>query len=260
MFTFFLPVTDFVPDNRKHRGPHPEDAQLFSTDCVPNLRTATHDLSWLLSRGYATPSSIKLVGDRYALNARQRVAVSRSACSDDALNRRRTSEASTNDLAGRELWIDGYNVLTTIEAALSGGVILHARDGCFRDMASMHGSYRKVEETIPAIQLLGEVLQQWNVARAVWLLDRPVSNSGRLKQILNDVADRSGREWQVELVQDPDVDLIQSEYIVASADSQVIDGASRWFNLARRALEARASPEWLVDLSDSLEQHAGCEC
>ena len=27
-------------------------------------------------------------------------------------------------MAGRELWIDGYNVLTTLEAALAGGVIL----------------------------------------------------------------------------------------------------------------------------------------
>jgi hypothetical protein len=56
------------------------------------------------------------------------------------------------------LWIDGYNVLTSIEAALSGGVILRARDGCYRDMASMHGSYRKVEETISAIHILGELI------------------------------------------------------------------------------------------------------
>ena len=38
-------------------------------------------------------------------------------------------------------------MLTTIEAALAGGVILAARDGAYRDMASMHGSYRKVAET-----------------------------------------------------------------------------------------------------------------
>ena len=55
------------------------------------------------------------------------------------------------DVANRELWIDGYNALTTIESALSGSVILRARDGCYRDMASMHGTYRKVQETVPAI-------------------------------------------------------------------------------------------------------------
>ena len=46
--------------------------------------------------------------------------------------------------------------MTTIEAALSGGVILAARDGAYRDMASMHGTYRKVAETLPALELLGD--------------------------------------------------------------------------------------------------------
>ena len=149
------------------------------------------------------------------------------------------------------MWIDGYNVLTSIEAALSHGVILHARDGCFRDMASMHGSYRKVEETVPAIRLLGAQLQQWGVARVVWLLDRPVSNSGRLKQLLAESAELAGWLWEIELVTDPDVDLIRCDQIVASADSQVIDSAGRWFNLARTSLETGVQPKWIVDLSDA---------
>ena len=61
-------------------------------------------------------------------------------------------------LRGAALWLDGYNVLTTIEAALAGGVILAARDGTYRDMASMHGSYRKVAETLPALELLGRTI------------------------------------------------------------------------------------------------------
>ena len=55
--------------------------------------------------------------------------------------------------------MDGFNVLTSIEAALAGGVILAGRDGCYRDMASMHGSYRKVEETRPAILGIGSILE-----------------------------------------------------------------------------------------------------
>jgi len=37
-------------------------------------------------------------------------------------------------------------------------VILAARDGAYRDMASMHGSYRKVAETLPALELLGRTI------------------------------------------------------------------------------------------------------
>ena len=46
-----------------------------------------------------------------------------------------------------ELLIDGYNVLTTVESALAHGLLLIGRDGCMRDLASMHGSWRKVDET-----------------------------------------------------------------------------------------------------------------
>ena len=50
----------------------------------------------------------------------------------------------------------------------------------------MHGSYRKVEETLPALRLVGKTLAHFGVADALWLLDRPVSNSGRLKKIIEE--------------------------------------------------------------------------
>jgi hypothetical protein len=147
------------------------------------------------------------------------------------------------------LWIDGYNVLTSIEAALSGAVILHARDGCYRDMASMHGSYRKVEETIPAIHLLGDLISEWDVATCRWLLDEPVSNSGRLKTMLRKVSDERTWKWYAELVSDPDSILISTDQIVASADSRILDESRRWFNLARVAIDSRVRDAWIVDLS-----------
>ncbi|MCG8584817.1 MAG: DUF5616 domain-containing protein [Pirellulales bacterium] len=116
-------------------------------------------------------------------------------------------------------------------------------------MASMHGSYRKVDETIPALRVLGALLAEWNVAECRWLLDQPVSNSGRLKTILLQLADESNWDWQVDLVPDPDRDLIATDQIVASSDSQILDNADRWFNLARLAIEMRVEGAWVVDLS-----------
>ncbi len=238
-----------MPDHRKHRGPHPEDQQLFAEENVPRLREATNDLAWLFNRGYASTSALKIVGDRYSLVARQRTAVARCTCSDVAAKRRQRHQIRAGQLEGRALWIDGYNVLTSLEAALSGGVILHARDGCYRDMASMHGSYRKVEETIPALHILGELLAEWNVSGCRWLLDRPVSNSGRLKTMLEEIAEQRGWSWQTFLVPDPDRDLMATKHIVASSDSQILDNAGQWFNLARIAIESRVPEAWLVDFS-----------
>jgi hypothetical protein len=238
-----------LPDRRKHRGPHPRDQLLFDVKLETDLRDAARDLSWLLTRRYASTSAIKIVGDRYCLNARQRQAIARCACGDHDITARKRHQVRTEDLQHQELWIDGYNVLTSIEAALSGGVILHARDGCYRDIASMHGSYRKVEETIPAIHILGELLSEWNVARCDWLLDKPVSNSGRLKTLLREVSGERSWKWHVELAADPDSVLIRTDQIVASADSQILDRAERWFNLARVAIESRVPNAWILDLS-----------
>lgn len=240
-----------LPDSRQHRGPHPQDQQLFSMEAEPTLRRATGDLSWLLTRQYAANSSLKLVGDRYSLNARQRVAVARGACSDSSAVSRQQRQVLSNDLANQELWIDGFNVLTSVEAALAGGVILHARDDCYRDMASMHGSYRKVDETIAAIHILGELLAEWKLGLCRWLLDEPVSNSGRLKTMLAAAADRRGWKWEIDLVRDPDPVLVGTDRIVATADSQILDHARRWFNLARAAIDLRVEDAWVLVLGDN---------
>ena len=103
-----------MPDRRKHRGPHPKDVRLFAAEIWPIFHRAVDDLVWLLSRGYAQKSSLKLVGDRYDLIQRQRIAVGRMACSDADAQRRREHQVTAEQLAGQPLWIDGYNVLTTM--------------------------------------------------------------------------------------------------------------------------------------------------
>ena len=226
-----------MPDTRTHRGPHPEDAGLFASSVWPQLRRATADLCWLLSRDYAVPSALKLVGDRYQLAVRQRAAVERCACSEASRAHREARRAGAERLAGRALWLDGYNVLTTIEVALGGGVILAAGDGNYRDIASMHGTYRKVAETLPALELLGRMTAVYGVTTWIWFLDRPVSNSGRLKKIMAVLAAERNWPWQIELVQNPDEVLAATAEIIVTADSVVLDRCQQWFNLTREVVD-----------------------
>jgi hypothetical protein len=223
---------------------------LFAPERHEALRRATRDLSWLLSREYATASALKIVGDRYALDARQRTAVMRCACADAARQGRMSRMIPPSALRGQTLLIDGYNVLTTIEVALGGGIVLAARDGTYRDMASMHGSYRKVEETLPALELIGQTLTDCGVERATWFLDQPVSNSGRLKTVMAEVAETHGWNWDIELVPNPDAVLSAARRVVATADSVILDACRQWVNLARHVIDSHFSPALAtVDLS-----------
>src|SRR5260370_5274450 len=111
------------PDMRKHRGAHPEDRMLFADDRLPILRTAVDELSWLLTRAYSMKGALKLVGDKYALTDRQRLAVSRAACSDQSKMRRASTRVEAASAQGEELIIDGFHLIITIRAALGRGVL-----------------------------------------------------------------------------------------------------------------------------------------
>ena len=238
-----------MPDRRTHRGQHPQDAKLFGAMALDLLRSAVSDMSLLLSKGYAQTSTLKLVGDRFSLTQRQRLAVMRSACSDEQVTVRQNKRIEVAQITAQPLVIDGYNLLITVEAAMSGGFVFIGRDGCFRDLAGIHGTYRKVTETIPAIELIGRFLQRVGISNARWLLDRPVSNSGRLKTLINELARENEWPWTVELVVSPDAVLVKAEQIVASSDSVVLDKCGRWINLAGCIIESELPKTKLVDLS-----------
>jgi hypothetical protein len=237
---------------------------------LPRLREAVADFSLLLTKGYAAPSALKLVGDRFSLTQRQRLAVMRSSCSDQQQQSRLARRVPVEALAGQPIAIDGYNLLITIEAALSGGLIFQGRDGCFRDLASIHGTYRKVEETVPAVRFIGEFLMEIRVASALWLLDSPVSNSGRLKTLIGQLAHQSNWPWEIRLTISPDAELSSSLTVsssqfpancqlstgncqliavVVSTDSVVLDACTRWTNLAAEIITRRLPATTMIDLS-----------
>jgi hypothetical protein len=232
-----------------HRGAASEDHLLFATDELAKLRAAAADFCWLLDRDYAPNSALELVGNRFSLAARQRMAISRHACSATEAERRGKRCVALSEARGRELWIDGYNVLTLIESALSGGVVLICRDGCCRDIAGIHRRYRKVSETMPALQLVGETLAAAGVESCRWWLDKPVSNSGRLKTAISEIAAANRWKMEVELAFSPDYELSHTENPIATSDGIVLDRCRTWVNLARQIISQRVPDANIVDLA-----------
>jgi hypothetical protein len=242
-----------MPDKRAHRGPHPEDRRLFGPDILSALSAAYSDYCMLLDRGYPPTATLALVGDRYALQARQRIAVARCACTITAALHRQSRQAPMASLRGKTVWLDGFNVLVTVEAALAGGVVIVGRDGAYRDLASIHGTYRKVAETPSACELVGQALAELDVSLCRWRLDKPVSNSGRLKMLLLETASRFGWNWEVELAGDVDALLAMVGEPVATADSRVLDQCGPWVNLTRHVIDRSAPSAWIVDFKSNAD-------
>jgi hypothetical protein len=237
-----------MPDQRQHRGPHPADNRLFAGVEVPLLRQATEELSWLFGRGYSQVATLKLVGDHFGLRERQRLAVLRSSCGESAAAERGRRRLTVAELRGLRLAVDGFNCLITSEAALSGGLLLRGRDQALRDLSSVHGSYRQVQETERALQLLGDVIASAAPAGVRWFLDRPVSNSGRLRGLIEAMAGSAGWPWQVELADNPDRAIAATGWVAASSDAWLLDRCPHWVCLADAVVARAGVSPWLVEL------------
>jgi len=239
-----------MPDRRKHRGKHSKDDLLFSDNHVPILQDAVSDLSWLLSRGYPENSSLSLVGNKYHLQKRQRHAVKRSACPDESLQYRRKTRIEPQNIKGRTVFIDGFNIIITIESALAGGYIFTGLDHSLSDLASVHGSYRKVEETEIAVRLILDKLNALKIGKAVWYLDSPVSNSGRLKKIIEflSLSQSRNQNTEIHLVLNPDESLKNQDAVIITSDAFILDEVKTWFNLPEFIIMQEIPDARIIDL------------
>ncbi len=236
----------------KSRSGPGSDRALFGPAQLPALTTAVCELSWLQSRGYSDRSSLKLVGDRHDLVSRQRTAVQRCSCPDAAVDDRRGRRLPVGALRGRRLAVDGFNAIILVETALAGAVVLVGRDGCCRDLASVHGSYRQARQTDRALELLGQTLTTLAPDRVDWCLDRPVSNSGRLGALMEQMAHQQGWPWSVELRNNPDRVLAEDgDAVVISSDAWVLDNCAAWSDLVGHTLRLQVPDAWLLDLGSA---------
>ena len=127
-------------------------------------------------------------------------------------------------------------------------MILIGRDGCCRDVAGVYARYHKVEETLPALQAIGQMAAQWAVRKCHCLLDSPVNNSGRLKGIIQEVAAGTDWPWEVEMVINPDRVLSVTDQVVSSSDHAILDRCQSWFNMARQVIAGQVPTAHVLDL------------
>ena len=220
------------------RGFVPKDERYFSPVSLKTLRMASQHVTYLIDNGYDLKQASTFVGDHFQLSERQRIAITRSVATREQLASRHAKEVPIERLGGTAVWIDGLNTIITLEVMLAGSTLLSCMDGAVRDLASLRGTYRLIPETTEAAQLLFDVLQTAGVQTVTILLDQPVSNSGRLKGLLDDVGKDHSFELDVRVQGKVDQALFGKERVISS-DSVVLDHCASWVNLTRRCMELK---------------------
>ena len=222
-----------MPTIQKHRGSHPKDAELFHSSRWPELSEAILDYYFLLNKNYGENASLTLVGDRYKLRKRQRYALQRIVSPRAQVLTISKKVVPADAVVAEKVYLDGFNILILAEVLLSGGFVFQCIDGMYRDIASIHGSYHKVMETEHAILLIGHCLAGLNAGSVTWYFDKPVSNSGKLKKKIEEIAEKKEWYWKIFLHEDPDQKLISlNDGIIISSDRFVIENCRKCFNFS----------------------------
>ena len=119
--------------------------------------------------------------------------------------------------------------------AFSGGMLFRGQDGCIRDLAELRGTYRLIPWTETAIGVIKDICIGLELSRVVFMMDEPVSNSGRLKSKIYDT------DWSmpvdVLILSNPDEELKKHSCVVTS-DSIILDNCGSWFNMTEYALKS----------------------
>ena len=234
------------------RGYTPEDEKNFSPDAVERMRIASRHIQYLINEGYDLKQVTVFVGNHFLLSERQRLAIMRSVAKDQDLAERKSKQLSLSELKGKEVWIDGFNTVITLEVLLSDSLLFTCMDGTIRDLAALRGTYRLIPETTEAVQLMFDILQEASVGKVNILLDEPVSNSGRLKSLIAETAEskysssliaetaeqNKSFDLDIRILRDVDRTLYGKEGVITS-DSIILDHCTSWFNLTSECLRRK---------------------
>ena len=234
------------------RGYTPEDEKNFSPDAVERMRIASRHIQYLINEGYDLKQATVFVGNHFLLSERQRLAIMRSVAKDQDLAERKSKQLPLSELKGKEVWIDGFNTVITLEVLLSDSLLFTCMDGTIRDLAALRGTYRLIPETTEAVRLMFDILQEASVGKVNILLDEPVSNSGRLKSLIAETAEskysssliaetaeqNKSFDLDIRILRDVDRTLYGKEGVITS-DSIILDHCTSWFNLTSECLRRK---------------------
>lgn len=236
--------------NNRNRGKNTGDDTLFGSEKqLSKLKLAVEDMQYLLSREYPEKAASDLVGNRYRLKTRQIQALRGASASTVQLHNRQLKHVGTSDLKDKTVYLDGFNVLILLESLLSEAYVFEGLDGCIRDLSGVHGTYKRVNQTLRAVELVASFYRKNQIHQLVWIFDQPVSNSGRIKQIILEFAEEHHLNWEADLQYNPDKFLAESSAIIISSDAWILDHCKEWFNLIGYLITEEDLPANLIKMA-----------
>jgi hypothetical protein len=213
------------------------------------LYQAAADFFFLLNKSYPRTAALDLTGNRYNLDAMERMLLSRGLFGQREAIARRRKRVMGSGWQLELLVVDGHNVQITIESYIEGRPLFKANDGALRDLAGQSYRFRMTETSNLALDMVFRFFEEFPPGEVLFLFDEPMSRSGELAAIYRERLIRAGISGEARATPVPESEFPFDGCVAASSDRAIIDSSTRWMDLACRIIEYFGAPRITADFS-----------
>jgi|Deesub1362A_J573_1020465.scaffolds.fasta_scaffold00454_5 hypothetical protein len=208
---------------------------------MEKLIQAATDMRYLIFRGYPKDSALKFVGRYYLLSKKEMNVLQRVVISPDITERIMYCKISPGEgvLQNYELFIDGYNVLITVEAILSGKKIYRGDDGIIRDVEGIFGKYHISNMTLQSMEEILRSIKVLGPSRCVFLFESQISKSGELAGMVRGKLKEWGLTGDAITEKSVDYALKHVRGVIASSDTIILKEAGKIIDIPAMIAEDR---------------------
>ena len=217
------------------------------SDLMGKISDAVRDLRYLLDRGYPRDSAVNFVANHYRLPLNQRHLLARCVFSRREVAEHRRKSVRASAVRGKHLGVDGYNVLITLESAITRKQVVRCDDGYVRDLRAIFGKYRVSPATPRALTELLRIIARAKPSYVEFLFDKQVSRSGELAGMVRQRLEEAKLKGDAQATGGVDLKL-RSFGVVASSDRAIIERAKAIWDIPAGLLKGMAAK--VIDLAN----------
>ena len=197
---------------------------------------AAEDYRYLLDRGYNPSSALDLITSRYLLSREERVLLYRCVHSSEDAAEIISKIVDSSEIKGKELVVDGYNVILTVASGVEGRTLYLCDDTFVRDLRSVRVRNFTSSSLLTAIKLISEKVEELKPSRITLFLDRNVSWSARHAEAIKQ---EIRENVHVILASKADTSVIKEGGIASSSDYLILEKSSHVYDLAGEIIKTK---------------------
>ncbi|HEY3360932.1 MAG TPA: DUF434 domain-containing protein [Methanosarcina sp.] len=193
------------------------------------LLKPARDIRSILRWGYPKVSTIRFVADHFQLSLEERHILTRVIMPPDKIVSRINKKVACTDIKDRNLLLDGYNVLLSVDGLLKKEPMWFCDDGYIRDTRYYFNKAKQAEDIEEALEAVLRFLSETGPKSVFFLLDAQISRSGELAGFIRHKLKEYGISGEAKTSKVVDYELkveggsLENNIILATSDGIIID-------------------------------------